>query len=452
MIANEAMAQEVLDWFGSKGILPETVATFGIRVAGDGAIVFPYGEGLEKRRYGVPTGERSFRWQTGTTPILYNQGDIARYENIIVCEGETDTLRLWQELELLDRRSGSGEATRNVGVVGLPGIETWNSDMAASLFPSKSVYVILDNDGDYRVAGRVDAAFRAIRHDLGRRARRVVLPRGVNDVCEFFEDYDIDALRLLISRQPNVGDSRFKTLDLTTEPAPPKWLVTDMICQGDIHLLIGEPGIGKSWLTMGLAVAVAEGRREFIGFPLATNGRVLYFDEENPEDLIYKRLSQLGLTEVGIENLRVVNNFGIRLDLDPTAVIDEALDFDPVLIVLDSLTRFHGQDENSAGAMADLFNSAIKPLARSTGAAVVLIHHANKTDSTSSYKRSRGSGDITASVDSGFDVHKLEDETLKIHNFKSRRSTQVDSRYVSIMDKADGSVELLGMSGISKVF
>jgi hypothetical protein len=94
--------------------------------------------------------------------------------------------------------------------------------------------------------------------------------------------------------------------------------------------------------------------------------------------------------------------------------------------------------------MAGLFNGAIKPLARETGAATVLIHHANKSDSNSSYRRSRGSGDITASVDCGFDVREVGIGSLAVANFKSRRQAQGETLYVSIVDTPQGTVELIG--------
>jgi hypothetical protein len=37
------------------------------------------------------------------------------------------------------------------------------------------------------------------------------------------------------------------------------------------------------------------------------------------------------------------------------------MDYNPVLIVLDSLTRLHTDDENAAGAMSKLYNDGIKP-------------------------------------------------------------------------------------------
>lgn len=416
---------EVLAWFEEKGITPETAFDFGIEIAEDGAVLFPYRDGT-KRRYGVPSGERSFRWEKGVDPCLFNLRDNLK-ENIFLVEGETDTMKLRQEI-------GESETT---GVIGLPGIETWDDSMAEDLQYAEQVWVILDNDMDYKVAGRVDHAWSQIRIALGRKAKRIYLPKGINDVCEFFEDYDLDTLRMLVDREPKAGESRFKVLDLTADPPPVRWLIQDMICHGDIHMLIGEPSIGKSWLTMGMAIAVAGGRDTFLGRPVVEHGRVLYVDEENPEDLIYHRLHKLGLDEKTAKNIRYLSNEGIRLDRQADELVGEALDYSPELIILDSLTRFHTEDENNAGAMASLFNDALKPLARQTGAAVVLIHHANKTDSNSSYKRSRGSGDITAGADCGYDVRAVAERTVAISNYKSRRSAQQDTFYVSIKDIED---------------
>jgi len=64
---------------------------------------------------------------------------------------------------------------------------------------------------------------------------------------------------------------------------------------------------------------------------------------------------------------------GIRLDCNPDEFIEEAMDYNPALIVLDSLTRLHTEDENQAGAMSKLYNDGIKPLARETAAAVVFL-------------------------------------------------------------------------------
>lgn len=422
---------EVLAWFESKGINGDTAFQFDVSVASDGAVCFPYRTGT-KRRYGVSGGgSRSFRWDKGVSPALFNESDGLK-RTVFLVEGETDTMRLWQELNAADS---------DAGVVGLPGIETWDNSMAEALQQAEVIYVILDNDIDYNVASRVDHAWREMRLALGKRAKRVWLPNGVNDICDFFGIYDLDALRTIVNREPKPGESRFKVLDLTADPPPVRWVIQDTICHGDIHMLIGEPSIGKSWLTMGMAIAVASGT-EFLGRH-TEQGRVLYVDEENPEDLIYHRLHKLGLTPEIAQHIRYLSNEGIRLDKQADDLVTEALEYDPSLIILDSLTRFHTEDENNAGAMATLFNDALKPLARQTGAAVVLIHHANKTDSNSSYKRSRGSGDITAGADCGYDVRAVAERTVAVSNYKSRRAAQSETFYVTIQD-VDDRVQLVG--------
>jgi KaiC/GvpD/RAD55 family RecA-like ATPase len=357
---------------------------------------------------------------------------------VFLVEGETDTMRLWQAIR-------NADPDTDVGVVGLSGIETWQPEYADKFGNAERVWLILDNDGDYNVQGRVDTVARQIRFTIGPKVRRVRLPSGVKDVCEFFRQYDLEALRLIVERPGARGASRFKLLDLTQEPPPVQWLVEDLVCRGDIHLLLGEPGIGKSWLTMSLTLAVASGADEWLNHKLHEGGKVLYLDEENPEDLVFDRFRKLGMTAQDAGNIRYINNEGIRLDRLADELLDEALEFEPTLIVLDSLTRFHTEDENSAGAMSKLFNDALKPLARKTNAAVVLIHHANKTDSNSSYKRSRGSGDITASVDAGLDVREIGVSTLALSMFKSRRRRRDEHPInVQILDTPEGQVRLLG--------
>lgn len=392
-------------------------------------MVFPYSNGTKKTRYHKPDGSRSFKTEGALGLFTGPLDPDARA--VFLVEGETDAMRLWQELD--------GSAN----VFAISGIQGWKDEFAPTLAGYERIFVVLDNDADYNVAAKVDKSWAEIRRSLGSKARRIRLPGEVKDVCEFFTRYNIDALRTLAKHRGS-GVSRFKTLDLTKEPPPVRWVVDGMFCRGDVHLLIGEPGIGKSWLTMALATGVADKWDDYLGRRIVEHGRVLYLDEENPEDLVFDRFTKLGMDVDAARNIRYINNENIRLDKSPEALIEEALEFDPTLIVLDSLSRFHTEDENNAGAMASLFSSSLKPLARDTGAAVVLIHHVNKSDGASSFRRSRGSGDITASPDCGYDVRELGTGILAIANFKSRRARQSENLYVTFRDTEDGMVRLDG--------
>lgn len=208
--------------------------------------------------------------------------------------------------------------------------------------------------------------------------------------------------------------------------------------------------MGKSFISMALAIAIAEGKDEFLGEKLFSHGKVLYIDEENPEDVVFHRLSCLGLTSTGVSNIHYYHRQHIRLDRGIDNLLDDALVIQPKLIVIDSLTRVHNQDENNAGAMNGLFNEGIIPLARETGAAVLVLHHTNKSDSNSSYTRTRGSSDIGAAIDTGIDIRPIvvptavgkEIEALNLVHYKSRRRTRGSSIKIVIEDTLTGNINV----------
>lgn len=418
------MTESTYDWFlEERGITKETLERFRVHIEGS-TISFPYANG-EKTRKLHPDGKREFYFTEGRKPALYNIGDVGK-DVVFIVEGETDTMRLWQEVN----EAGKGGT---IGVVGLSGVNGWQPQFASSF--TGRVFVVLDNDQDYMVQAQVDAAWQRIRSSFGAgKVKRLRLPQDVKDICEFFGRYDLSTLNLLTKR--GAGVSRWQPLDLTKPPPPPQWLVEGLVSLGDVTLLAGPSGIGKSWLTMALSIATADNHQQFIGHDVKAHGPVLYIDQENPSDVIYNRMNRLGLKNK--QNIRYLWNANIRLDRNPDELLDEVLDYRPKLIVLDSLTRIHTQDENSAGAMATLFNEGIQPLARESGAAVLLIHHNNKMGAP------RGSGDIEASVDAVMHVESLEiPGTFRMRQGKSRRMLGGSTFNVQVKDESDGTVRLV---------
>jgi hypothetical protein len=427
--------QQILDWFRDKrGITAETLAEFGVHQSGD-RIIFPYPAGGEKSRLDPsslePGQNRGFRFTAGRDLSLYHVPNVPGTKQMFLVEGETDTMRLHQEV---------GGA---VSVIGLSGIEAWRPAYAKTFADAERVWVVLDNDEDYNVKARVDACWKQIRADLGAKARRVSLPVGIKDTCDFFDTFDVAILRELCKRTAN-PERRFTELDLTAEPPPIDWLVDNLICEGDVNLFMGDPGIGKSWLTMSLAVAVADGRESWLGRAVKKHGEVLYIDEENPEDIIYNRFRKLSLTKAGAKRIHYLYRPGIWMNKEPDAFLDEALELNPSLIVIDSLSRIHSEDENSANSMARLFREAIQPLARETGAAVIVVHHAIKSDTATSFQRSRGSGDITAVVDAALDIRGTDiPGKFYMTQYKSRRRLGGEIITVQIADRDENRTELL---------
>jgi len=387
-----------------RGLTDETLARFGLGLD-DGVASFPYPKGDKFRRHDED-GTRHFWSEPKGVSLGLFKSPAMGTDTAFLVEGETDAMRLWQEA--------------GVDVFALPGIEAWDDAYASDLQDYEAIFVVLDNDLDYKVQARVENTWHRIRKSLGKRGKRIRLPEGVKDLCEFFDKYNLDALRILAESGNSVW--HYEALDLAKNPGPIDWLVEDLVAKGDLALAIGEPGVGKSWIGMSLAVAVASRWDEWLGRSLHLDGsKILYVDEENPEPLVLRRLHRLGLTQDGMKNIRFLHRQGIRLDRAPELLLDEALDWEPDLIVLDSLTRMHTKDENNAGEVAKLFNDGINPLARETGATTLLLHHVTKTDSSSSFFRARGSGDISASVDTGLDVRNADEHGgFRINLYKSR--------------------------------
>src|SRR5947209_1653111 len=81
------------------------------------------------------------------------------------------------------------------------------------------------------------------------------------------------------THQPVPRPQHFTAAELQEMDLPaPCWAVEGMIAQG-ITLLAGPPKVGKSWLCLQLAIAVAEGS-DVLGIPVE-KGEVLYLALED---------------------------------------------------------------------------------------------------------------------------------------------------------------------------
>jgi AAA domain len=203
------------------------------------------------------------------------------------------------------------------------------------------------------------------------------------------------------------------TLDARTE-----WLVDGLIPSGALTLLSGDSGVGKSTLALALAGAVAHGT-PFLGLPVRQN-RVLYVDGENPLGTIRERLDRLQIAQTN--DLYLWG--GWHQEHTPAgphalSVFDFAREHRG-LIIYDSLIGFHPGSEQDASETRRYLQH-YRTLAN-TGAAVFLIAHSGKAESSKQY---RGSSDIKAAVDQAYCLELMSDvdagtRALRLTPFKTR--------------------------------
>jgi hypothetical protein len=394
-------------WFETRrGIKKSTVEAFGIYTE-KRDLVFPYPRGLKKRRYSVeqdnPFGldkeGRRFTWEdesggpAGAGQVPYLPPDFEPGKFMFLFEGETDTMAAWQNAPEEVRKR----------IVGVSGTGSFEKSGAADLFAeAKTVFVTFDNDDPYKSNDAFESterAWRTVRATLGAKARRVTLPQGCEDVADFFQKYPgWGAFKVLLdaARKPNMPYPR---LDLSKPPEPVDWLVDGLIAAPDITVLYGDGGTSKSLFQQALAVAIVQGHKEFLGLKLGRKGRVLYIDEENPEDVVRGRLAKLGMTSADWEDLYYVWYGGVRLDTEPDKFFDAVSEWQPEVVFLDSFSRLQTGGENDVDEMNKVFNDAIYPVARKLGVPVIALHHANKQGGVRGSTAIRNAADLSLKVE-----------------------------------------------------
>jgi hypothetical protein len=198
------------------------------------------------------------------------------------------------------------------------------------------------------------------------------------------------------------------TIDqLLARPAP-KWLIKKALPESGLGVLYGEPGSGKTFIAIDLAVSVASGS-EWQGQKVKRAG-VVYIAAEGGEGLssrfqAYQRRHGIELT--GLPLALIPSTINLHKGADYAHVIDACKTMsDRVsavgLIVIDTLSRvMPGANENAAEDMGMVIANA-KTIQEATGAFVLVVHHSGK-DAT---KGARGHSSLRAAADTELEVRR----------------------------------------------
>lgn len=184
----------------------------------------------------------------------------------------------------------------------------------------------------------------------------------------------------------------------TTEPAPYDFVLPAFLA-GTVGVLVSPGGSGKSMLALQIAQAVALGNAPIIDENKDNKqpAKVVILAGEDPPIVIHHRLRSAGglLSKedqlVAAKNLQILPFLGVDKNLfsvDWTAMVCAACE-GARLVIIDTLRRFHDGEENDNGAMSRLVE-AIERIAKTTGAAVLLLHHTGKPS-----KDSKGTHELT---------------------------------------------------------
>jgi len=201
-----------------------------------------------------------------------------------------------------------------------------------------------------------------------------------------------------------------------------RWLVEDIVPEQGLLCVYGSSGVGKSFLCLDLAAAVAEGA-DWFGHP-TQQGDVVYVALEGQAGLRlrvkaweayhgrpFPTGARFVFDDFFINELKEPRQLGLKI-LHGDGSGNHC---DPVLVIIDTLNRAApGSDENSCADMNGIIAGATM-LKMTTEATVLLIHHPGK-DAT---RGLRGHSSLHAALDAVVEVHE-DGEVIRWRLVKSK--------------------------------
>lgn len=238
------------------------------------------------------------------------------------------------------------------------------------------------------------------------------------------------------------------------DPEPISWLWPGRIALGKLTLLAGDPGLGKSLVSIALATHVSRGSDWPVGRTLCPQGDVLMLSaEDDPGDTIRPRLDAAGADPGRVHILTAIEEhadgelrrriISLRRDL---ASLKKALDDLPEckLVIVDPITAYlDGADSHNNAEVRGLF-APLADLAARCHVAVVAVTHLNKSGQGNAMYRTTGSLAFVAAARAVFLVTKDKDDRARRLVLPSKNNLAADSSGVAygIIEAQNGAPTL----------
>ena len=222
----------------------------------------------------------------------------------------------------------------------------------------------------------------------------------------------------VVRRAPMVRRAALRTLCLDEiTPEETCWLWKPYYPLGEMTLIQGNPGVGKSQLSLDLAMRVATG----LPMPQHADSRqpanvLLLPGEDHVAKTIRPRLDALGLDQAGRQRIQVAPDV-FNFDNEGLEMLAATMaELQPLLVVVDPLAVYIGAkvDMNRQNQVRD-FMGPLGKLAQKHTAAIALVHHAKKAQGGKAIHQSIGSVDFVASVRSVVAVYEYESNVVMAH-------------------------------------
>lgn len=274
----------------------------------------------------------------------------------------------------------------------------WNPKVS-EIFKGANVVVLADNDKPGRESAKM------IERDLRRvvKSVKVVVPTPdieKGDVSDYFQSHTVEEfMEFVDNARP---ETRIKALSMVEiEEEPVEWLVPNYIPSGQITLLVGDGGVGKSAIWCNLVSGITSGSKtifeEEIPFENLGKGRKCMFfsSEDSVPKVLKKRLRTSGADESKVLFVDLTDKDFDLIKFDSPELEELISENRPALVVFDPLQSFIPAtvQMGSRNAMRQCLSPLIA-LGEKFGTAFLIVMHTNKKLGVSGRYRCADSADI----------------------------------------------------------
>ncbi len=209
---------------------------------------------------------------------------------------------------------------------------------------------------------------------------------------------------LILEAKEGIPEPERRTISapelLAKEFAPVRWAVPDLVTEG-ITLLSGRPKMGKSWICLDIAIAVASGGYVMGTLPVEA-GDVLYLALEDGQRRLKDRLSKLLSHGHTPHNLEFATTWE-RLHEGGVQTIEAWIDQRPNarLVIVDTLAKVRPPARSNGNTYQEDYN-CLQPLAdmaRRRNVSVLVVTHSRKAAADDVMDDISGSTGLTGGVD-----------------------------------------------------
>lgn len=194
---------------------------------------------------------------------------------------------------------------------------------------------------------------------------------------------------------------------MKTKPAALDFVLPGFVAK-TVGCLAAAGSTGKSFLASEIALCIASAlaNARLLNLDIEKQGKVVVYNAEDTKEVLLNRLFDICSEFDQDTQAEVAQNFEIRAltgrgcnimhDGWLNAILQDAQG--ARLLIFDTFSRWHSMSENDNGEMAQVVGR-YERIARETGAAVLFLHHVNKTSALNGkqdeQQATRGAASIT---------------------------------------------------------